>query len=178
MGQRAIRSWISRHSYPSAGQIVKNKKLDHRDIGLSAKGGTFSAQGTPERFGMIGMDVRLGNGTSGLRMFLPWTLICGSLSPFFMRLCTFIFNPDVHPSFECLLGSPWFSIVYKFITYLKEQIPIAPFTIGKDAQIMSLSRNLVQCLDRLLKESSILLATISLPNESTGSVHKQDGPPA
>src|SRR5919198_1113723 len=30
MGQRAIRSWISRHSYHSAGQIVKNKKLDHR----------------------------------------------------------------------------------------------------------------------------------------------------
>src|SRR5438105_9424060 len=32
MGQRAIRSWISRHSYHSAGQIVKNKKLDHRVI--------------------------------------------------------------------------------------------------------------------------------------------------
>ena len=34
MGQRAIRSWISRHSYHSAGQIVKNKKLDHRVIAL------------------------------------------------------------------------------------------------------------------------------------------------
>jgi hypothetical protein len=30
MGQRAIPSWISRHSYHSAEQIVKNKKLDHR----------------------------------------------------------------------------------------------------------------------------------------------------
>jgi hypothetical protein len=30
MGQRVIRSWISRHSYHSAGQNVKNKKLDHR----------------------------------------------------------------------------------------------------------------------------------------------------
>jgi hypothetical protein len=30
MGQRAIRSWISRHSYHSAEQTVKNKKLDHR----------------------------------------------------------------------------------------------------------------------------------------------------
>ena len=55
-------------------------------IGLSSKGGTFSAQGTPERFGMIGMDVRLCNGTSGLRMFPPGTLIFGALSPFFMRL--------------------------------------------------------------------------------------------
>jgi hypothetical protein len=44
--------------------------------------------------------------------------------------------------------------------YLKEQIPIAPFTIGKDAQIMRLSRHLVQCLDRLFKEASILLATL------------------
>ena len=86
-------------------------------------------------------------------MFSPWTLIFGSLSPFFMHLGTFILDADVHTSFECLLGSPWFSIVDKFITYLKEQIPIAPFTIGKDAQIMSLSRNLVQCLDRLFKES-------------------------
>jgi len=30
MGQRAIPSWISRHSYLSAAQTVKNKKLDHR----------------------------------------------------------------------------------------------------------------------------------------------------
>ena len=30
MGQRAIRSWTSRHSYHSAEQIVKNKKLEHR----------------------------------------------------------------------------------------------------------------------------------------------------
>src|SRR2546428_14018059 len=32
MGQRAIPSWISRHSYLSAAQTVKNKKLDHRVI--------------------------------------------------------------------------------------------------------------------------------------------------
>src|SRR5712691_92944 len=160
MGQRAIRSWISRHSYPSAGQIVKNKKLDHRDIGLSAKGGTFSAQGTPERFGMIGMDVRLGNGPSGLRMFPPGALIFGSLSPFFMRLCTFILHPDVHTSFECLLGSSWLAIVHQFMTYLKEEISIAAFTICKDTQIVRLSRDLVQCLYRLCKELAILLATI------------------
>jgi len=30
MGQCAIPSWISRHSYHSAEQTVKNKKLDHR----------------------------------------------------------------------------------------------------------------------------------------------------
>ena len=30
MGQRAISSWIGRHSYHSAEQTVKNKKLDHR----------------------------------------------------------------------------------------------------------------------------------------------------
>ena len=84
----------------------------------------------------------------------------------------------MHTSFEGLLGSSWLAIVYKFITYLKEQIAIAPFTIGKDAQIMSLSRNLVQCLDRLLKEFAILLATISRPNESTGAVHEHYGPPA
>ena len=98
---------------------------------------------------MIGMDVSLGNGPSCLRMFPPGALIFGSLSTFLMGLCTFILHPDVHTSFESLLGSSWFSIVYKFITYLKEQIPIAPFTIGKDAQIMSLSRNLVQCLDSI-----------------------------
>ena len=127
---------------------------------------------------MIGMDVRLGNGTGCVRMFPPWTLIFEALATFFMCLCTCILDAEVHTSFACLLGSSWFSIVYKCITYLKEQIPLAPFTIGKDAQIMSLSRNLVQCLDRFLKESAILLATISRPNASTGAVHKQDGPPA
>jgi hypothetical protein len=30
MGQRAIPSWVNRHSYHSAEQTVKNKKLDHR----------------------------------------------------------------------------------------------------------------------------------------------------
>src|SRR5215469_15503389 len=100
---------------------------------------------------MIGMDVCLCNGTSCVRMFPPGTLIFGALSPCFMRLCTFILDSDVHPSFACLLGSSWFAIVYQFITYLKEQIPITPFTIGKDAQIMSLSRNLVQLsLSRLI----------------------------
>src|SRR5712691_5362487 len=33
MGQRAIPSWINRHSYHSAEQTVKNKKLDHRVLG-------------------------------------------------------------------------------------------------------------------------------------------------
>ena len=79
---------------------------------------------------------------------------------FFMRLCTFILNSEVHPSFECLLGSSRFPIVHQVITYLKEQIAIAAFTIGKDAQITRLSGNLVQCLYRLFKELSILRATI------------------
>src|SRR5215831_19008245 len=120
----------------------------------------FAKIGAKERFGMIGMDVRLCNGTRCLRMFLPWALIFGALSTFFMRLCTFILDSAVHSSFACLLGSSWFSIVHKVIAYLKEQIPIATFTIGKDAQIVSLSRNLVQCLYCLLKELSILLAPV------------------
>ncbi len=66
----------------------------------------------------------------------------------------------------------------QFITYLKEQMPIAAFTIGKDAQIMRLSRNLVQYLYRLLQESAILLATSELPHESTGAVSEQYGPSA
>jgi len=127
---------------------------------------------------MIRMDVRLGNGTSCLRMFSPWTLICGALATFFMCLCTFILQPDVHTSFERLLGSSSLAIVHQFMAYLKEQVPIAALTIGKDGQIMRLSRDLVQCLDRLLKEFAILLATISRPNESTGSIHEQYGPPA
>ena len=92
-------------------------------------------------------------------MFSPWTLIFGALSPFFMRLGTFILDAEVHTSFERLLGSSWFAIVHQFITYIKEQLAIAAFTIGKDAQIVSLSRNLVQYLYRLCKESAILLAT-------------------
>ena len=71
-----------------------------------------------------------------------------------------ILHSDVHSSFECLLRSSWFAIVHEVITYLKEQIAIAAFTIGKDAQIMRLSRNRVQCLYDLFTELSILLATI------------------
>jgi hypothetical protein len=108
-------------------------------------------------------------------MFPPWALIFEALSTFFMRLGTCILAAAVHTSFAGLLGSSWFSIVAKGITYRKEPIPLAPFTIGKDAQSMSLSRNLVQCLDRLLKEASILLATISRPHASTGSRVSKSG---
>ena len=83
-------------------------------------------------------------------MFLPWTLIFGALSTFFMCLGTFILHPDVYTFFESLLGSSWCAIFYKFMTDRKEQSAIAAFTIGKDTQIMRLSRNLVQCLYRLV----------------------------
>jgi hypothetical protein len=146
-------------------------------IGLPSKGRTCSAQGTPERFGMIGMDIRLGNGTRCRKMFSPWTLILGALTTFFMCLCTFMLQPDVHTSFERLLGSSSFAIVHECMAYRKEQMAIAAFTIGTDAQIVRLSRNLVQCLYCLCQESSILLATVSLPDASTGSVHEQYGPP-
>src|SRR5215472_5183758 len=129
-------------------------------VGLAAKGGTFAPQGTKERFGMIGMDIRLGNGPSGLRMFLPRTLVFGALATFFMRLCTFILHPDVHPSFESLLGASWFAIFDQFMTDLKEQRAITALTIRKETQVMGLSCNTGQRLDRSFKEFSILLATI------------------
>src|SRR5215468_7885585 len=109
---------------------------------------------------MIGMDICLCYSPSCLRMFLPWTLIFGSLWTFFMCLCTFILHPDVSTSFECLLGSSWCAIFYQFMTYLKEQIAITALTIGKETQIMGLFRNTVQRLDRFLKECSIFLATL------------------
>jgi hypothetical protein len=66
----------------------------------------------------------------------------------------------VQPSCESLLGASWFAIFDQCLTYLKEQIPIAALTIGKNAQIVRLSRNLVQGLYCLFKEPSILLATV------------------
>jgi hypothetical protein len=44
--------------------------------------------------------------------------------------------------------------------YLTEQIAIAAFPLGKDTPVMSLSRDLVQWLYRLLQEFALLLAAI------------------
>ena len=63
------------------------------------------------------------------------------------------------------------------MAYLKEQIAIAALTIRKETQIMGLSCDLVQGLDRLLKELALFLATIDLPNEPTGSIEQEYGPP-
>jgi hypothetical protein len=63
------------------------------------------------------------------------------------------------------------------MAYLKEQMAITALTIRKDTQIVGLSRNPVSGLDRLLQEFSLLLATLSLPNEPTGSIHEHYGPP-
>ena len=76
----------------------------------------------------------------------------------------------MHTFFESLLGSSWFAIFHEFMAYLKEQIAVAAFTIRKETQIMGLSCDLVQGLDRLVKEFSIFLATIYFPNEPTGSI--------
>jgi len=65
-------------------------------------------------------------------MFSPWTLIFGSLATFFMCLCTFILQPDVHTFFERLRGSSWFATFHEFMAYLKEQIAIAALTIRKN----------------------------------------------
>ena len=93
---------------------------------------------------MIGMDVRLCNGPGCLRMFSPWTLIFGALATFFMCLCTFILQPDVHTFFARLLGSSWFAIFHEFMAYRKEQIAIAALTVRKETQIMGLSCDLGQ----------------------------------
>jgi hypothetical protein len=81
--------------------------------GLSATGGPFAAQGPQERCGMMGMDVRLCQGTSCLRMGLPGTLLLGALSTFFLPWCPFILDAAVPPSVACLLGSSGFSRVPK-----------------------------------------------------------------
>jgi hypothetical protein len=79
-------------------------------------------------------------------------------------------QPDVHTFFASLLGSSWLAIFHECMAYLKEQIAVAAFTIRTDTQIMGLSCDLVQGLDRLVKEFSIFLATIYFPNEPTGSL--------
>jgi hypothetical protein len=146
-------------------------------LGLSAQGGPFSAPCPQERGGMMGMDGRLCHGTSGLRMFLPWTLLLGSLSTLFLPLGPFLLASAVHPSWACLLGSSWFSLVHQGIPYRKKPRPIAAFTIGQEAQIVCLSRHLFPCLDRLFPALSLLLAPVSLPHESTGSVQEPYGLP-
>ena len=110
-------------------------------------------------------------------MFLPWALLFGSLSPLLMCLCTCIRHPDVHTSLDSLLGSAWLSIFDQCLAYRKEQIALTALTIGKDPPVMRLARHLAQCRQRLLKESSILLATISHPPASPGSLHEPYGPP-
>ncbi len=77
-------------------------------------------------------------------MFSPWTLIFGALATFFMCLCTFILQPDVHTFFERLLGSSWFAIFHEFMASLKEPIAIAALTVRKETQIMGLSCDLGQ----------------------------------
>jgi len=120
---------------------------------------------------MLGMDSRLGNGTSCCRMFRPWTLLLRTLATFFRHLGTFMLDSDVPPAFERLLRSSWFAMVHQGITALKEQSARAALTIRKETQIVGLSRNLVSRLDHLVQELAILLATLARPHEPTGSIH-------
>jgi hypothetical protein len=86
-------------------------------------------------------------------------------------------HPDVPTSCNSLLGASWCTILHQGMTSLKEQRPITAFTLRKETQVMSRSHALVSCLHRLVQEFSLLLATISRPNEPTGAIHEPDGPP-
>ena len=146
-------------------------------IGLASTGGTFAAQGTQERFGMLGMDSRLGNGTSCCRMFRPWTLLWRPLAPFFRHLGTFLLDSDVPPAFASLLRSSWLAMVPQGITALQEQSARAALTIRKETQIVGLSRHRVSRLDPLVQERALLLAPLARPQEAPGSIHAEESPP-
>jgi len=82
----------------------------------------------------------------------------------------------VYTSFEGFLWTPWLTIFHQCITDLKEQIPIAAFTIRKYTEIIGMSYNLVQGCDGFFAKPSILLATISFPNKSTCPLHQEYRP--
>jgi hypothetical protein len=101
----------------------------------------LAAQGPKERFGMMGMDICLCTDPRCLRMFPPGTLIFGALATFLLCWCTVILPPDVHTSFESLLGSPWLAIFPQRLTSLKAQRALTALPIRKATQIMGMSRN-------------------------------------
>jgi hypothetical protein len=145
-------------------------------LGLPSTGCPLAAPCTPACFGMLGLDVRLCQGPRCLRMCLPWPLLVGALSTFFLRWCTLLLAADVHASVQWLLGSSGLALVPQGSASLKAQRPRAACPSGNKAQSVRLSRHRVPCRSGLCQEPALRLATVELPDESTGSLPEPEGP--
>ena len=63
-----------------------------------------------------------------------------------------------------------------FVTDLKQETSIAPFTIRQERQIACLLNDLAQELHGLFKELAFLASTVHLPQKTGSPIHQHNGP--
>ena len=125
---------------------------------------------------MIRMNLSSPKRLCGVGMLWIRGLILGSFATAFMPLRPFMLEPHFHAFAEGLLWPPPLASPYGFAAQLKQETPIAPFTIGQERQIACVLDDITQQMHGLLKELAILASTAHLPQKTAGPVHQHQSP--
>src|SRR5215510_6228017 len=98
-------------------------------------------------------------------------LILGAFATALMPLRPFILEPHFHAFAQGLFRSTSLASAKYCTTDLKQETPIAPFTIGQERQVTCLLDDITQQMHCLFKKLAILASTLHLPQKTAGSVH-------
>jgi hypothetical protein len=115
---------------------------------------------------MVGMDVSVLQVVSGLRMFLPGGLICGTFTPLLAGLTPFVLHTGLDALFQRLGRSTGLPRADQFRTDVKEEVAIPPLPIRDETHVPGLFNHLTEGLDRLLKQALFAFSTVQFPQEA------------
>ena len=140
-------------------------------IGTPAIGSTTTSQRCIEGFKMIRMNIFGSNRRCGVGMLWRGGLILWSFAPALMLLRPFILEPHFHAFAQGFLGSSSFAIAEHLTTNLKQQTPLAPFTISQQCQSACLLDDIAQETHCLLKQLAVFASTLYLPQKTGCPIH-------
>jgi len=142
-----------------------------RHIGVPAIGCTPSPSRGMEGFQMIGMHLCRGNRLGGVGMLWIRGLVLRPFATALMPLRPFILESYFDAFAQGLLRTSSLASPEHFATDLKQETPIAPFTIRQERQITCLLNDLAQESHGVFKELAFLASTVHLPQKTGGPIH-------
>jgi len=120
---------------------------------------------------MIRMNICGSYRLGGVGMLWIWGLILWSFATALMPLRPFILESYFDAFAQGLLRTSSLASPEHFATDLKQETPIAPFTIRQERQITCLLNDLAQESHGVFKELAFLASTVHLPQKTGGPIH-------
>lgn len=103
-------------------------------------------------------------------------LILWPLRSFLMCLRAFVFHPNCDSFFQRFSGTTRFTGSQKLMAYFKQNVPISSFAICQKGYGFGMVDKFCHGLNGFFEKGLVFFAAVHFPNESTGSMHKDNRP--